>query len=68
VSNEGGTAVLREDLIADVWEQDVARSNVVDAVVRTLRRKLASWAPTVETVVGHGYRFRQWTKQPRASG
>jgi DNA-binding response OmpR family regulator len=34
-------------------------SNVVDAVVKSLRRKLGADAGLIETVRGHGYRWRE---------
>ena len=54
-----GKAVSRADLIREVWgfESD-ATSNVVDAVVATLRRKLGPRAQLIETVRGTGYRLR----------
>lgn len=58
-----GEVVSRETLLDRVWEQRVAGSNVVDAVVRTVRRKLGEWAPSIETVTGHGYRFRTWQRK-----
>ena len=55
-----GEAVTRHDLLESVWEHppDAATSNVVEAVVRSLRRKLGPHAAVVETVRGVGYRFR----------
>lgn len=53
-----GDAVSRKALLSTVWETDYeGGSNVVEAVVRTLRRKLGDAAPMVETVRGIGYRF-----------
>jgi len=52
-----GQVVSRDDLLENVWKQPYAGSNVVDAVVRSTRRKLGRFAASVETVVGHGYRF-----------
>jgi hypothetical protein len=54
------SAVGRESLLRDVWghKYDVG-SNVVDVVVRTLRRKLGQHAGMIQTVSGFGYRFRQ---------
>jgi DNA-binding response OmpR family regulator len=52
--------VTREDLIHAVWKQASTGSNVVDAVVRTLRKKLGRYRDRIETVTGHGYRFRGW--------
>jgi DNA-binding response OmpR family regulator len=55
-----GKAVDRTSLIEDVWgyKYDVG-SNVVDAVVKSLRKKLADHAHMIETVPGFGYRFRR---------
>ena len=55
-----GDAVYREDILSDVWGDgaDVA-SNVVDVVVRSLRKKLAERASLIETVSGIGYRLRE---------
>ena len=50
--------VTRDELLRDVWQQPFGGSNVVDAVIRTLRKKLGVEAGAVETVKGHGYRFR----------
>ncbi|MEM7137883.1 MAG: alpha/beta fold hydrolase [Myxococcota bacterium] len=58
-----GEVVSRDALIDRVWEQKFSGSNVVDAVVRTLRKKLGPWAPSIETVVGHGYRFSAWRSE-----
>lgn len=53
-----GRAVSRADLIEQVWGTSfMGGSNVVDAIVRTLRRKLADRADLVETVRGVGYRY-----------
>jgi hypothetical protein len=54
-----GRAVSRGELLREVWETDYAGgSNVVDAAVRSLRRKLGPAAAVVETVRGSGYRLR----------
>lgn len=54
-----GKVVSRSDLLRDVWGTTYeGGSNVVDAVVRTLRRKLGRHAHRVETVTGVGYRLR----------
>ncbi|MGD8605825.1 MAG: alpha/beta fold hydrolase [Myxococcales bacterium] len=58
-----GQVVSRDTLIDRVWEQSFSGSNVVDAVVRSLRKKLGEWAPSIETVVGHGYRFESWQRK-----
>ena len=62
-----GTVVTRDELLQDVWKQPFAGSNKVEAVVRTLRRKLAGHAGAIETVTGHGYRFRGWDEHARAA-
>jgi hypothetical protein len=54
--------VQRAELIQHVWEQREAGSNVVEVVVRSLRRKLGAYAASIETVTGHGYRFRGFSK------
>jgi hypothetical protein len=55
-----GSVVRREDVLSDVWgtEAEVG-SNVVDVVIRSLRKKLGERANTIETVSGLGYRFRE---------
>jgi DNA-binding response OmpR family regulator len=58
-----GQAVTREDLYMHLWDfADNAMSNIIDAHVKNLRRKLDSGkkeATTVETVRGIGYRVKQ---------
>jgi len=53
-----GDTVARHELLADIWgyEADVG-SNVVDAVIHTLRKKLGGKASMIETVRGVGYRL-----------
>lgn len=54
-----GQAVSRIDLLRHVWSTNYfGGSNVVDTVVRSLRRKLGSYAHRVETVTGVGYRLK----------
>jgi len=54
-----GRAVSRGELLREVWATDYAGgSNVVDALVRSLRGKLGPAAAVVETVRGSGYRLR----------
>ena len=50
--------VERSALLRDVWGYTHVGSNVVDTVVRSLRRKLGERASMIETVRGRGYRFR----------
>jgi pimeloyl-ACP methyl ester carboxylesterase len=54
--------VKRLDLLADVWGQQHVGSNVVEGVVRSLRKKLGVYRSSIETVTGHGYRFRGWIR------
>lgn len=55
-----GKAVSRSELLRDVWgTRYEGGSNVVDAVVRGLRRKLSHQATCIETVTGVGYRYRE---------
>jgi hypothetical protein len=54
-----GVAVTREELLREVWEHEWtgASSNVVEAVVSGLRRKMGDRAAALETVRGVGYRL-----------
>ena len=55
-----GEAVPRIALLESVWEQSYdGGSNVVDVVIRALRKKLADIASVIETVQGVGYRLRR---------
>ena len=48
----------RASLLRDVWGYDYAGgSNVIEALVKSLRRKLGDRASAIETVRGVGYRF-----------
>ena len=54
-----GQAISRAQLLDEVWGYSApGGSNVVDAVVRGLRRKLGQLAGCIETVSGVGYRYR----------
>jgi hypothetical protein len=54
-----GRSVSRGELLHEVWHTDfTGGSNVVDAVVRSLRHKLGRESAVVETVRGSGYRLR----------
>jgi len=54
-----GKAIGRYDLMEAVWRyRNPTASNVVDVVVRSLRRKLGDEAPALATVRGTGYRYR----------
>jgi hypothetical protein len=54
-----GVAVTREELLREVWGHHWtgASSNVVEAVVSGLRRKMGDRADALETVRGVGYRL-----------
>ncbi len=53
-----GTVVERSALLRDVWGyDDDSGSNVIEANVRSLRRKLGERAALIETVRGFGYRY-----------
>jgi DNA-binding response OmpR family regulator len=49
--------VTRDGLLRDVWGQSFSGSNVVDAVVKSPRRKLGPHVRAIATATGHGYRF-----------
>ncbi|HWA73813.1 MAG TPA: winged helix-turn-helix domain-containing protein [Polyangiaceae bacterium] len=48
----------RDELVQAVWGMAFVGSNVVDAAIRSLRKKLGGHANAIETVKGFGYRFR----------
>ncbi len=56
-----GRTVTRRELLEKVWGYDhaAARSNVLEAVARSVRRKLGDRAAMLETVRGLGYRMRR---------
>jgi pimeloyl-ACP methyl ester carboxylesterase len=58
-----GRVVTRDEMLVEIWSTPVAGSNKIDAVVRSLRKKLGHFAPSIETVIGHGYRFRGWKRK-----
>ena len=49
--------VRREDLIERIWRRAFVGSNVVDTVVRTLRKKLGARRECIQTVAKAGYRY-----------
>jgi DNA-binding response OmpR family regulator len=49
--------VRREDLIERIWRRAYVGSNVVDTVVRTLRKKLGPRRACIQTVSKAGYRY-----------
>jgi hypothetical protein len=59
LSQRDGKTATRRDLLREVWGTEyTGGSNVVDAAVRSLRRKLGAASIVVETVRGSGYRLR----------
>lgn len=54
-----GKVVTRASLIEDVWRYKHTGSNVIEAVVRSLRKKLVDSSIKIETIRGVGYRFRK---------
>jgi pimeloyl-ACP methyl ester carboxylesterase len=57
-----GRVVTRDHMLAEIWNTPFTGSNKVEAVVRSLRKKLGPFAPSIETVTGHGYRFAGWKR------
>ena len=53
-----GKVVERSALLRDVWGSTYVGSNVVEVVIRSLRKKLGERAPMIETVRSIGYRLR----------
>lgn len=52
-----GKVVSRVTVLRDVWGTDYeGGSNVVDSVIRSIRKKLGTHASSIETVRGFGYR------------
>lgn len=58
-----GRVMTRDEMLAKIWNTPFAGSNKVEAVVRSLRKKLGPFAPSIETVTGHGYRFDGWKRK-----
>ena len=55
-----GNVATRIAMLDEVWGIDYeGGSNVVDVVIRSLRKKLGPQAPLIETVTGMGYRFHR---------
>jgi len=53
-----GRVVDRASLLRDIWgHEDTGGSNVIETLIRSLRRKLGDRAGMLETVRGLGYRF-----------
>jgi DNA-binding response OmpR family regulator len=59
LADRPGEAVSRAVLMEEVWGySSSASSNVVETVVRSLRRKLGDQASRIKTVSGVGYMLR----------
>ena len=55
LSQNDGKAISRDRLLDDVWGQSYhGGSNVVDVLIRALRRKIGPQAEMIETVRGVG--------------
>ena len=54
-----GAVVPRADILRHVWGYDAGGSNVIEANVWSLRKKLGDHASCIETIRGLGYRFRE---------
>jgi DNA-binding response OmpR family regulator len=66
LARQPGTAVTREDLMAEVWDQNwFGSTKTLDVTMAALRRRLADESPngtplqtpTITTLRGHGYRL-----------
>jgi len=53
-----GAVVSRQEILHTVWQTDREGSNIIEAAIGSLRRKLGGEAYRVETVRGVGYRLR----------
>ncbi len=53
-----GAVTSRQEILRTVWNTDHEGSNVIDAAVSSLRRKLGPETHRLETVRGVGYRLR----------
>ena len=60
--------VRREDLIERIWRRAFVGSNVVDTVVRTLRKKLGPRRDCIQTVAKAGYRYVASGSPPNRAG
>jgi hypothetical protein len=57
LSSNPERVIDRDELVQAVWGVAFVGSNVVDAAIRSLRKKLGSRAGAIETVKGFGYRY-----------
>jgi DNA-binding winged helix-turn-helix (wHTH) protein len=54
-----GAVVEREELLREVWGMRYTGSNVIEALVASLRRKLGVRVARLQTVRGFGYRLQR---------
>jgi hypothetical protein len=64
LASHSARVVDRDELVQAVWKRAFVGSNVVDAAVRSLRKKLGAHAGAIETVKGFGYRFHATYEPP----
>jgi len=57
-----GRVVTRDEMLAEIWGTSFAGSNKIEAVIRSLRKNLGAFAPSIDTVTGHGDRFIAWKR------
>ena len=58
LDSRAGKPVSRDELLESVWgHSHEGGSNVVDAVIRGLRKKIGDSGPVIETVRGRGFRL-----------
>lgn len=58
LSSHPARVIDRDELVQAVWGRAFVGSNVVDASIRSLRKKLGAHASAIETIKGFGYRLR----------
>ncbi|MBC5811135.1 MAG: response regulator transcription factor [Candidatus Eremiobacteraeota bacterium] len=62
LARNAGIALAREDIEERVWGNAFeSSSNVLEVMIGRLRKKLGAHASSIETVRGHGYRFKRGT-------
>ena len=55
-----GRVQSREQLLTDVWSLDAAvTTRTIDTHIKRLRQKLGSVGELIETIRGHGYKFKE---------
>ncbi len=61
--SQPGYAFTREQLLTSIWKMDyLGETRTVDMHIRTLRQKLGSYGPMIETVRNVGYRLEHQQK------